>query len=301
MFDTLFSYYSGNIYKSKCIGHVSLEYFIKAHKYPNKNTLDLLKKIKDAANNNDKELKNKLKEQLYSFTPSVFINKGNNRLYQNINNFTGFVQIDFDNFDNSNMANEFKHFIFNQYEFIVCSYLSPSSLGVKSIGFINTPNDVNEFKEYHNAIELELNNYDNYDAVTKNAVLPLFLSYDKDILVRQNPQKWGVKFEKIIDYVELKNEPKYKVNKNKNLFEKTVRIFKTKIGNINDNGHPQLRSSCLILGSRVSAGYIDYIDAVNLAEYCIINNTYLQKNIKGYIKTANWAIDEGMLNPKYYY
>jgi len=72
------------------------------------------------------------------------------------------------------------------------------------------------------------------------------------------------------------------------------------INSITDNGHPQVRSASLILGSRVGAGYITQHEANALMENLIKSNGYLQKNIRGYIKTSKWGIDNGMNNPKYY-
>ena len=80
----------------------------------------------------------------------------------------------------------------------------------------------------------------------------------------------------------------------------TLDIFSNKINAIGESGHPQLRSACLVLGSRCGAGYLSAGEAMIQAEYLIKSNQYLQKGISGYIATAKWAINQGYGKPKYY-
>jgi len=72
------------------------------------------------------------------------------------------------------------------------------------------------------------------------------------------------------------------------------------INQIASNGHPQLRTACLILGTRVGAGYLSFSEASEEVEFLVRTNNYLQKGIKGYLTTADWALKEGYHTPKYY-
>lgn len=305
--DITFSYYSGNIFNSKAIGVTDLEYFIKAHKNPTEKTLHIIKLISSAVEKNDLKLKRALKQKLYTFTPSVFIELGNTRCYDNIEWWTGLMQIDFDGMETVEEAIDIKNHVFANNNSIVCAYLSPSGLGVKCLMRTLIPNDKYHYKALHQGMVNEFEQYSYLDLATKNAMLPLFLSADVDILSRNyydceiwNQEDWSKP-----DYVHLNDEENFKSNPikedNSNYNrEKVIRIITNRINNIIDNGHPQVRSTSLILGSRVAAGYIDKIDAEQLIINLILNNGYLKKDVKGYVKTAVWAISQGMKVPKYF-
>ena len=203
-----------------------------------------------------------------------------------------------------------KDYLFTTYEQIFCCYLSPSGKGVKALIRIPVSTDLNEFREYYAGLIEEFETIDGFDSSPKNAALPLFLSYDTDLMFRDNATVWSKKGKvmKDSDYDNLIVEPPpYKHfrddgYKSKEYYERiTIEIFKKKIGEIiNDNGHPRLRNACLVLGSRVAAGYLNFGDALALAEYETKINRYLQKDIRNYLRTVSWALNEGMKSPKYY-
>lgn len=297
-------YYNGNIYDSFVVGHISIEDWVRAHKFPKPITIEIMDKIKEAVKIGDIELKQKLKEQLYYITPSVFIEKEYARKYSNIKYFTGYMQIDFDKLKSEDEAIELRDYMFNTYDPIITSYLSPSRRGVKCVLNIGVPEDVEEYKDYHKGVEDEFKEVsDRFDHATFNCVLPFFLSIDKDIKYRKNYGTWTVKGDRSVEYVRLNiNESEWaKTVPNFEKSLKTVTLFKDKINEIiNEDGHPRLRSACLVLGSRAGAGYIDIQQAYEVAEYCITTNSYLKRKATTYLKTANWAINEGYNNPQYY-
>jgi len=299
-------YYSGNIRFTKCIGHCSLEYFIKAHKNPNQRTMKVLGAIKQAESNNDEALKRKLKHKLFSFTPSVFIKKGYKRNYESISFYTGLMQLDFDKLRDKLEAIDLRNHIFKNYKHIVTAYRSPSGKGVKCLIRIKKPRDKKHYKALYKALLLEFEQYDSFDKATTNAMLPLFLSHDPDILHREYEDclEWDEENWDEPEYIELNNEPPPNFNSthrsSESEYEKTIRIFRSKIDNIVGNGHTQVRSASLIIGSRVGANYISKIDAMHLASDLIGCNNYLSKDVDNYKKTANWGIEEGFNNPKYY-
>ena len=297
-----FPYYSGNIKDSRVVGWVSLEKFIYAHQNPTKDMKVLFDKIREATLSGNIADKRALKTNLYAFTPSVHISTRERRKYTNIIRFTGLMQLDFDGIENTETAKDLKQYLFNNYQQIVCSYLSPSGNGVKCLLRITKASGVAQFKAIHKAVAEEFNQYDFFDYSTKNPTLPLFLSIDKDILWRDysecttwETEDWSEpKYETHTEIIPVKLDPK-------NDYARRVKcIIENRINAIVDNGHPQVRSAALVLGSRVGAGYIDRQDAERLIQNLIISNSYLQKELKNYIKTSLWGIENGIRSPRYF-
>ena len=304
-----FSYYEGNIKFKESLGNVSLDYFIKTIKNPKPKFEELFRKIKEATDAKDTKLKRKLKQSLYSFTPSVIIPYSKSRSYFYIKSFTGLMQIDFDGIESFQKATKLKVKIFDNEPEIVCAFLSPSRKGVKCLMRTEIPKDIDHYKAMHKAMANKFEKYGYLDDSTKNAVLPMFLSYDANILYRsfEEAEKWSNTDYSKPEYVRLNDSPTQQnisfsniSNSNKYNYEKTIRILKTKFSNIVDNGHPQVVSASLILGSRSGAGYIDKSEAISILIELIESNNYLQKNCKGYIHTAKWSFENGYKSPKYY-
>lgn len=305
-----FPFYSGNIKLTKVIGHITLEQFIESHRKPKPRTEKIMQEIMIASQERDMIKKRELKHKLFSFTPSVFIQLGINRKYDNVESWTGLMQLDFDGIETVDKAHDLKYYLFTTYPNIVCCYISPSGRGVKALMSIKTPNNKEHFKAIHKAVEKEFEQLGYFDVATKNGLLPLFLSVDYNILYRDISEciEWDYEDWTKPNTTNLKSTPNLKVfvptekysNQEQFNLDKTTRIFSNKITNIVDSGHPQLRRSCLVLGSRSAAGYIGISDAIALATSCIESNSYFSKGIDGYISTAIWAINEGYKAPMYY-
>lgn len=299
--DIYFPYYSGNIRLIKCIGHVNIDQFIKAHQTPTSSNVKLFEEIKKAKCEKEKRL---LKHKLYSFTPSCYINKWDERKYDNIVNFTGLMQMDFDNINDPKISRDIKHWVFEQEE-TICSYYSPSG-DVKALIRIGVPQSKEQYIRIHNAVNEKYSYTGYFDSATKNAVLPLFLSQDSGILYRDYSSciAWIREKRIIVDHVALNEMPpmdySYGSKDSGYNFRKTKRILERKIQSITSDGHTQLRSACLILGSRVGAGYMTKDDAEHIAISLIKSNDYLSKGTNGYIETALWCISQGINKPKYY-
>ena len=303
-----FQWYNGNIKDTTPRGFVTLEQFINTHKNPTNKILAAFDEIEQATKDGDKKKKSHLKTtKLYYFTPSAIFSGG--RKYTNIKRFTGLAQIDIDGLDPSD-AIDLKGYLFDNYKEVFCAYLSPSRTGVKALIRIPIVKDVQEFKEYYQGIENELNWIAGFDSAPKNLALPLFISWDVDILYRDNATVWNTKGElQAANLTNLNSKPPTHpiiegdetVFKSQAYFKKTtIDIFVKKMNAIVDNGHPQLLSACLVLGSRVGANYLSQSEASGLAESCIRANQYLSKGVAGYISTANWSIRKSINNPKYY-
>lgn len=301
-----FNYFSGNIKFTRPIGTVTLEEFILAHKQPKQKTLDIMMKVQEASMNGDLALKRQLKHQLYSFVPAALFKLGLGRKYDNIDSFTGLMQLDFDGIEDIAKAHDLKYYLFTTYQCVVCSYLSPSGKGVKALIRTTVPKNKEQYHALYKTVEAEFEQMGYFDTATKNIVLPLFLSIDKDIIYRDyseavawDQEDWSKP--QLKTHTQLKTFPTQRYNNAEDYhYDKTVKIFTNRINAIDGAGHPQVRTASLILGSRVGAGYVTRAEAEQLAETLISGNNYLSKNADGYIKTAFWCINEGISNPKEY-
>ena len=305
--ETVITYYNGDIKDSVARGEVSLDNFVQAHISPKQQISNLLDAIQ---NESDKKKRGALKSKLFYFTPSVVIPIGKRRRYENIERFTGLMQVDIDNLESVEVARELREYLFRTYEQFYCVYLSPSKKGVKGLLKIPICESVKEYKEYFQGVEDELDWIYGFDSAPKNAVLPLYISRDSNLFYRERPSTWATKGEvaNIETYENLTPTPIPTreggtfTYKSQAYYERiTIDIFVSKINQIfSSDGHPRLRSACLVLGSRTGAGYLSYTEALTLAENSIRANGYLRKGVENYIKTSKWAITEGFKKPKYY-
>jgi hypothetical protein len=287
-----FQYYPARVDTNKPVGVTNLSQLLRTTKNPPQQTLSVFKQIEQAEIEGNKKLKAELKQNnLYYFTPCVVVN--GYRRYVNINYFTGLMVIDFDHIDN---AAELKEALFTNYQCIIASWLSPSRRGVKCIVRIPVVTSVNEFKEYYFGMSSELNYIDGFDSSGQNCVLPLFQSYDQNLLYRRDAQIWDIKGGKSEDFTK-KHTLKPNIEPDEKSKAIVIKIIDKGFDNITDFGHPPLRSLCLSIGGYIASGYIDRFDALNTVDWYIENHSYLKKGIEGYKKTARWAIDHGMSKP----
>jgi len=292
-----FPYYSGNIKLTNVLGHVSLERFIQSIKSPNKNMLELFNQI---SLEHDKTKRRELKWGLYSFTPSVMIDKGKKRRLDNVVDFNPIIQIDIDNLDSVDEAIRVRGELFN-FDWCLTAFLSPSKKGVKGLMLVNKATSLLQFKAIYKSLLKNFEHFKGLDFATKNAVLPLFLSYDKDILCRDigdcavyTDEDWSVDNGLIpttstTTTIYDKSEDRLK--------NRVLSNARYSVENIIDNGHPQIMRAALIMGSRIAAGYIDQQTGTYHIINLMQNNSYLKKNVKGYEKTILWGIEKGMINP----
>jgi hypothetical protein len=284
-----FQYYNSNIYDSIPIGKIHLDKFIQTIQRPRTETINTFNEIRQATIDKDETKRGELKKKLHYFTPCVFVN--GKRKYDNIINFTGLLCLDFDKLDEQYCV-KFKQYLFEEYQFIICSWLSTSKHGVRAFVKIPICTSVEEFKHYYAAIENHFSSYKGFDKATKNCILPLFLSYDPDMLYRDNYSEWSKKYIKP-EQVQIKQ---YIIKDKSQLV--TYKITKL-IDVIVDNGHPQLRAAAFLLGGFVGAGHIDQNHSIDLINNLITSNKYLSQKASTYKKTAKEMIDKGFKNPVY--
>lgn len=292
-----FQYYPANVKITKSLGELTLEQFIESVRNPKDKIKKCFLEIQAAAENGDEELKVKLKtENLYYFTPSVYTD-GEGRSYSNIIDFTGLMVVEFDKVD---FAEELKHYIFNDIKSVICAFMSPSKKGCKFIIKIPKCKDVEEYKEYYSGISYYLDKISGYDVANYNPILPLFMSWDEDILYRTDAETWTRKGYKIggFDYkapVSSKPLPENTIKQSD--IDRVHRRIKNMFDRIIDNGHPQVRSIALSMGGWVAQGYLTELEAQSLGEQYINFNGYLSKKASIYKKTLSTFIREGMKSP----
>ena len=290
---TIFQYYKNDILITKPEGVVSIDNLIESIRIPKRS--DIYEEIFRCEVEGDMARKSELKKKLFFIVPATTSN-GKGRSYSNITSFTGVIQLDFDHIQN---PCDFRDFLYAKYSFIIASWVSASKRGIKALVSIPKAKDVTEFKEYYWGITNEvMTQYEGFDTATQNSVLPMFLSYDSDIKYRKEYTTWTTKG---INPNEIK--PNVEVPDNLVITPTTanrvVDNVTKSISSIVSNGHPQVRAAFFSLGGYIGAGYISIQDAYSMVEYLIPNNSYLNKDVEGYKRTAYRMIDKGIINPLY--
>lgn len=291
MKEVKFQYYPARVDTKKPIGFVYFEEFINSIKSPSDKTKQVFSSIAKAEKDGDMKLKAKLKqENLFYFTPCVWSN-WKSRKYEDIESFTGLAVLDFDHIDN---AEQFKQYIFNTYTFVACAFLSASKRGVKFLIKIPVVSSVNEYKSYFYGLGFLFDKFKGWDGSPQNAVLPLFLSYDPDLLYRENPDTFQERGKKLNAFQVESQTPVEEVEVRDGDSRLVYFNIKKAFDSIVDSGHPQVIAACVSLGGYVASGYVSQQEAEDWAFGFIQSNNYLQKGVKGYQKTARTAIQTGM-------
>lgn len=272
---------------------ITLDWMIQLTQKPPTEIVDIFTQIADAERSGNMALKAKLKQtHLLYFTPCVEVTSKRN--YASIVRFTGLLVLDFDHVGN---AADLKTFLFRENKCLIAAWLSPSKRGVKALVKIPVVETIEQFKEYYYGIAKEMSIYNGFDPTGQNAVLPLFQSYDPELLVRSDFDTWMTKGEKKNDFalspitqlpsIEPTDEDKQTI----------IKIINSGFNNITNTGHPALRSLCLAIGGYVGAGYITEIDAMAQISHRIETHPYLCKGVLDYKKTAQWSLRTGQTKP----
>jgi len=290
-----FQYFSANVYDTSVLGKVSLSDFIRANKNPKPRVKEIFKQIEEATLAGDLKLKGKLKtENLVYFCPACMFQS--RRRNDDIISINPILVLDFDGLDN---AEEFKQFLFDSCSFIICCYLSPSKSGVKALVLLEDGIEtIEEWKSYYYGLAYYMCKYKGFDSSSSSISLPLFLSYDENLLYRENPTTWTQKGKKIneFDYksdVELTFEGE-RTEYEKNIVKKKIR---TMIETIEDNAHPTVRSVSILCGGYCAFGYLTEQEAKELIYQLIDENSYTCQKANNYKKTVDKFLVDGMKRP----
>ena len=272
---------------------ISLDMFLGYTEDPPRSIINVFDEIAEAESSGNKQLKARLKQHyLFYFTPCAVVHPVRN--YQSIKEFTGLLVLDFDHIDN---APHFKSFLFDEYKSIIAAWLSPSKRGVKCLVKIPIVKTIVEFKEYYYGIAAEMEVFAGFDPSGQNAVLPLFQSWDPDLLSRDNFDIWTNKGGKRSDFDLAPARHALKIDVTDKDKQIIAKIINTGFDHIIDYGHPMLRSLCITIGGYIASGYIAEQEALQMINYEIETHPYLTKGIAGYKKTAQWAIKIGQNKP----
>lgn len=303
--DTKFQYYPSKVYVTEPLGMVKLEDMLNAIKNPKEKIKNVFEQIHKATLEGNMELKDKLKaENLFYFTPSV-VTDNIGRRYENILHFNELMVVEFDKID---FAQELKKYLFYNFKSVVAAFTSPSGKGCKFIIRIPKPKSVDDYKSYYCGLAYHLDKIEGFDTANFNPLLPLYLSWDPDILIRDNPTRWIRRGQKLNSFNPTADSgsstASKQVVKSKNeITQQDINFLKSKIekmiNKINDNAHVQLRSSCIVIGGYVAGGYLSEYEALNIVENLIDQNSYMSKNTRGYKKTAGTFIKQGTRSALY--
>lgn len=290
-----FQYYPAKIQIPRPLGTITLEQLLKANKQPKGEIVSLFKQIEKASAEMNLELKGKLKENLFYFTPCVTTD-GLGRSYSNIVSFTSLLVLDFDNLPD---APAFKQFLFDNLKCVIAAYLSASRKGCKFIVRIPICKTTDEFKSYFYGMAYFLEKYEGFDPSTQNCILPLYLSIDPDLLYRDDAEVWtkrGMKIDEFKAHVgEIK---KVDVVEGKDR-DRIFNILTKSMEKIVDSGHYIVRSTALSAGGYIASGYFDRQELEEFLFTLIEDNAYCKKNLRGYKQTAREMITKGMSSPLY--
>lgn len=295
MQEVSFFYYPANVHIPTPLGRVTFAQFLKANKEPKDEIVSLFSQIEEATKKGDLELKGKLKEKLFYFTPCVETD-GIGRCYSNIRGFTGLMVLDFDKLDN---APAFKQFLFDNLKCVVAAYLSPSKKGCKFIVRIPKCQTIEEFKSYFYGLGFYMEKYEGFDPSTQNCILPLYLSYDPELLYREDAEVWDIKGEKLDEFKVFEGEIEVLEDVSEEERARVKKIIKGSMDKIVDTAHYIVRSTALCGGGYVASGYYSREEMEDMIIEMIEKNPYCKKNLSGYKKTAKEMIVKGMKSPLY--
>lgn len=285
-----FQFYPARVETKKPLGTVNLHEMLRANRNPSERLKRIFSLIKIAEDYGNAKRKASLKQNnLFYFTPCV-VSNGQGRKYSDIVAFTGYLVLDFDHIDN---AQAFKYYLFGKYSCIIAGWLSPSKRGVKFIVKIPIVKTTDEFKSYFYGLAIEMQAFKGFDGSSQNCFLPLFLSYDEDLLFREDATEWTIKGKKINEF-QASDVQAVKVQTGEGDLARVQKIIVGLVDRIIDNGHPQIRAAAVTLGGYIASGYIDQHEGESFIYSLIQNNSYLHKGVEGYQKTAKTAIQTGM-------
>lgn len=289
-----FQFFPARIWEAQPLGELTLRQFLEVHKTPKQSTVDVIEQIKIAAKNGDLKLKDSLKQNnLYSFIPSVKLDGGGRGLI-NIVDYNPVMLVEFDKIDH---AKELKERLFNNLKSVIAAWISPSGRGLKILVRIRKPRSVEEYKEYFCGLAYYLSQYEGFDGVNYNIVLPTFLSYDREILIREDAEEWAQRGGKINSFKVYEGDFEVPEDIEEDTKDKITDKITFLVNQIDDNAHPRIRNIATIFGGFCSQYGFNIGEADELICSLIENNTYMQKNPRGYCKTAKEFLRKGFLSP----
>ena len=309
IFNPVFQYYPGDIRDCKPTGWITLLDFIRAQRSPK--DVKIFAKIakcesyyQECRNAGDhdraarwKEVKSWYKRKLNFLTPCVHIRSWRNN--DNIIRFTGLAVLDFDHLTLEQAA-QVKEEVYHLYSVVVCCWFSPSKHGVKALMRIPIVSSVDEFHQYYEAIINEFQQYPGFDTSNKNSVLPLFRSYDPDILYREGAEVWDIKADPppeqkvYIPAAPAVNHSDADINWKSGILWQGL---KTAVDRITDNHHVPLRNIARTYGGYCPR-YLNKEDLIAFLDRVVDGSSYMKADAANYKRTIRQSVEYGMTEPQ---
>ena len=291
--DTKIQWYNNGIYNNIPNGVMTLRQFATNIITPSKKLLNAFERLHKATKeNNSLEKDNIKKEDLFFTTPSVIVE--GMRRYTDITSFTPFVVAEYDKIEHPEVLRDY---IFEKFKSCIFAFCSPSGTGAKFIFRIPKVTCVEEYKEYYWGLAHYLDKFRNLDTANQNCILPLFTSYDPNAKLREDAEEFIERGYKENAFNYNSSLPEIQGEYNKDFIKKSSELIKHLIGNISENGHPQVRSHSLKFGGWVTMYGGDSEKAWEYLKNLIENNEYLSKGTAGYLKTAKLMFNNGLKRP----
>lgn len=287
-----FQWYEADIKKIKPKGDITLRQFINSVISPKESLKDTFHKIEDASKAEDFKLKAELKKGLFTVTPCIKI-KGI-RNYESLESFNNILIIEYDKIE---FAETLRDYIFERFESCIFAFVSPSKSGCKFIFRIAPVKNILEFKEIFWGLAYELDKFINLDWSGANCVLPLFISWDENAKIRENPTEWSKRGYKEGSFIPYEGEFEIPEDINEEDRLEVIDKISFLFNRIEENGHPQCVKASALLGGYVASSYISYDEAYELVSDLIESNAYLSKDINNYKVTAKTMLSRGMNSP----
>lgn len=293
-----FQYYPSKVWIQEPLGTVDLYTFLNSIKSPKENIKQTFLDIQKATENGDLKRKDFLKQnKLYYVTPSVITN-GYGRKIEDIIEYNPIMIVEFDKIT---FAEELKQYLFNKMSCIVAAYKSPSGRGSKFVVRIPKPKSLEEYKEYFCGMAYYLSQISGFDASNFNAILPHFITWDENILIRdwEKTTEWDIRGGKINSFKEFVGEFEH--------LEDVSQDDKDEIFNVIDNtflkiereqtAHRTLLGLSLWCGGLAGAGYLTVDELQDYLHYKVDECHYCQKGKNGYKKTTTDFLHKGTNSP----
>lgn len=282
-------------------GSVTLMDMLRAIKKPKKAVIEVLNQIEQASLDGDEKTKTELKQHnLFYFTPCVSLSE---RRYAGISNFTGYLVAEFDKLGEKK-ARKIKKKVFNRFKSCICAFMSPSGNGCKFIFRIPCVTSVEEFKEYFFGLAYFLDQIEGFDPSAQSPVLPLFLSYDKDILIRKERELevWTQKGVNIKS-MNLKATEVQEEDFENNPSERDVNYIKSCVNTVfnkieeEQTAHDHIKKISLVVGGYCGNGYMPIQDAFDFLCMKIEESDYCSKSPTTYKNTCWTMLNYGFDKP----
>lgn len=286
-------YFENNIKKVVPIGELTLYQWLYSIKHPKESMMNLFREIEEASLNGDLKRKAELKSSLY-YTVPASISDGKGRSYSNLKSFSGICVLDFDGLD-VEYAKELKTHIFEEYQFVIASFLSSSKKGVKAIVKIPVVETVEEYKQLYSGLMSIFQYYKGIDFSASNAVLASYWSHDKELLYRLNASEWkGIGMR--VDEFKVSDEPFEQLT---DIDPKDVAGIKLMIKRMLDKieveqtAHLTIRSLGLLIGGWSAYGYFDYDEIQEEVLTQMDGIQFLHKSMRTYKTTFKHMMSLG--------